>query len=156
MVLGLGAVGRWAPSVVMTGSMSPGLDTGDVILAQAHPDVDDLGVGSVVVFPDPVDRSLTVTHRIVAIDEASGYFQTKGDANDDPDSAWLDPDDVIAEGKAMVPYIGLPAVWYHRGELGRFAAFVVVLTAAIWVSRWCWLHRFDPWRPSQPGSNPAQ
>lgn len=74
-------------SFVLTPSMEPAIDAGDLILSR---DVDpsDLKVGDIVTFEASIPSGSTtrterITHRVVAIDEAGGVltFTTKGDNN---------------------------------------------------------------------------
>ncbi|KQQ94229.1 hypothetical protein ASF62_08815 [Leifsonia sp. Leaf325] len=81
------AVGLLQPLIVVSGSMSPGIRTGDLIFSVPK-SIADVGVGDVLTLQSPLTQRL-VTHRVVAItqDSADGYRVTlKGDANDEPDS----------------------------------------------------------------------
>lgn len=81
------AVGLLQPLIVVSGSMSPGIRTGDLIFSVPK-SIAQVGVGDVLTLRSPLTQRL-VTHRVVAIaqDSADGYRVTlKGDANDEPDS----------------------------------------------------------------------
>lgn len=68
---------------VLSGSMSPAIETGDAVIVQSvTPDA--VRVGDVVTFRDPEDGSRLLTHRVRAVTTgpAGAQFVTRGDAND--------------------------------------------------------------------------
>jgi signal peptidase I len=98
----------WQPLAIVSGSMSPTIRVGDVVLsAEAdHP----LRPGNVITFADPTRDGQLVTHRIVAVDD-EGAYRTRGDANASADSALVRPEDVVGQGRVLVPMVGLPTIW---------------------------------------------
>lgn len=100
-------------SVVVSGSMRPSLNVGDLVVVKAVPP-SELKVGDVIVFHNPLRKQELIVHRIVDIviaDDGKRYFNTKGDANFLTDKdRWgvLVPEDLV-EGKVVfvIPYIGL-------------------------------------------------
>ncbi|UZN04065.1 signal peptidase I [Cellulomonas sp. S1-8] len=94
-VLGVLSVGLWAagsaglvaPLVVVSGSMEPGIMTGDLLLDTPVP-VADVEVGDVLSLPNPVTGTL-VTHRVIDVaqqDDGAWHVWMQGDANDSADS----------------------------------------------------------------------
>ncbi|MFD5215175.1 signal peptidase I [Microbacterium sp. NPDC058345] len=83
---GATAAGVIQPLVVISGSMEPGIMTGDLLIAMRAP-ADDLEVGDVVSLPSELTDDL-VTHRIEAIESADDSFviTMKGDNNDFSDA----------------------------------------------------------------------
>ena len=69
----------WGLSVVMSGSMEPALNVGDLLIVHEQ---SSYNVGDVVVFQS---GTMAVVHRIVDVDQAAGTVTTKGDANNAPD-----------------------------------------------------------------------
>ncbi len=72
----------WRPLTVLSGSMTPTLRTGDVIIsAPLRPD--QARIGDVVTFSDPSRDNALVTHRIIKLRLSAGkaYVVTRGDAN---------------------------------------------------------------------------
>lgn len=74
-------------SFVLTPSMEPAIDAGDLILSR-NVDPSDLEVGDIVTFEATIPSGSTtrterITHRIIAIDDTGGVltFTTKGDNN---------------------------------------------------------------------------
>ncbi|TQL02634.1 signal peptidase I [Cellulomonas sp. SLBN-39] len=99
----------WQPLVVTSGSMGPLVRPGDVVLVQ--PDPDDVVVGSVVTFRAADDG--LVTHRVAEV-TADGYV-TRGDANPVTDSTVVHREDLVGRVRALVPWVGLPAVAVRGG-----------------------------------------
>jgi signal peptidase I len=94
---------------MLTGSMAPKINPGDVAVATPLP-VDDIAVGMVVSYHIPVDDHHVVTHRVVAVqhgNDGSVTIQTKGDANNaiDPWKATLQGDSVYRV-RAVIPDLG--------------------------------------------------
>lgn len=94
-------VAGWDPMVISSGSMSPLVGVGDVILFD--PSITDPGPGSVVAF----DRGQgPIVHRVLEV-HADGSLHTKGDANPTADSAFVESGELIGTGRLLVPFIGL-------------------------------------------------
>jgi len=115
----------WRPVVITAGSMSPSIRAGDVIL------IEDAGrqlaQGSVITFDDPVDPGQTVTHRVFEVVE--GGYVTKGDANPTPDPIQVSEDQVRGAARLVVPFVGMPVLWWKTGNhlgLGAFALMTVL------------------------------
>lgn len=99
-----------APSAVLTGSMEPCIEPGDLVIIDktAH---DSLAVGDVIQFKRD---GVTVLHRIVGItqsEKGQTAFVTKGDANNAPDSQPVSADDVIGRYLFRIPKIGYLPIW---------------------------------------------
>lgn len=101
----------YSPVIVLSGSMSPEFEAGDMILIKkAEPET--LQVGDVICF---LEEETAVTHRIIAIENEDGadYYITQGDANNTEDASPVTPQQV--QGR----YTGV----YFTG-LGDFAIFL--------------------------------
>jgi signal peptidase I len=121
------------PLTVLSGSMSPALKAGDLIVIRPVA-TEDIQVGDVIAYhPFPDDPTL-ITHRVIAErvipGQASGFL-TRGDANGATD------DPVNAEQVAGVLVYSVPKVGYasnfvntHRSELLVVVAGVLVVVAA--------------------------
>lgn len=114
-----------APMVVLTKSMEPTIEAGDLIVCEVVK-TEDVKVGDVISFFDP-DSSGTavVTHRVVEIevDEKTGAisFRTKGDNNN-------------LEDRTSVPSKNLVGIWREDGTLNRFHGLghVVLFMQSAW------------------------
>jgi len=104
-VLGLALTGH-VPVAVVSGSMRPAFDVGDLVILKRTSDV---SVGDVVAY---VAEGRLIMHRVVEV-TPGGDLVTKGDALPLPDP-WLVPRDVVV-GKAVykIPLVGYPVMYIH-------------------------------------------
>jgi signal peptidase len=114
------------PLVVMTDSMYPLIEGGDLAIYQKQ-SADQVTVGDVIVFYDEADSShnTLVTHRIVDEDEGTGY-KTKGDANNTEDNGVVAYEDVVGILKTSIPNIG-NAVLFMQTTKGMLVCIVLPL-----------------------------
>jgi signal peptidase len=94
---------------MLTGSMSPQINPGDVVLSTPL-DVQDVTEGMVISYHIPIDDHRVVTHRVVSVEhgaDGSVTVQTKGDANEavDPWKATLQGDTAY-QVRAVIPALG--------------------------------------------------
>ncbi|MFK0041991.1 signal peptidase I [Paenarthrobacter sp. NPDC090517] len=96
-------------STMLTGSMAPLINPGDVVVTTPTP-VRDIKVGDVITYHIPVEDQRVETHRITEITTTADggvAVQTKGDANNG-----IDPWIATLQGKtvdkqvATIPYVG--------------------------------------------------
>jgi signal peptidase len=98
------------PALVGSGSMEPKMYPGDVVIIAKVP-TDNIVTGDVIQFRVP--EGVTVMHRVIEIQETEGgseVFITKGDANDEPDSEPVIPDNVVGKAVMTIPKIGWASV----------------------------------------------
>jgi signal peptidase len=127
--------GRWHATPVLSGSMRPGLQPGDIVVTQRVP-ISDLHVRDVIVFHPPGESEEQTVHRIVKLRVKDGttVITTRGDANtiNDPDSTALQGDTAYRVVR-VVPLVGYPAVWLsggHHGVLAIGLGLVLLVVAA--------------------------
>jgi signal peptidase len=96
-------------TVVMSGSMSPAIAAGDVIVAEPV-SASRLQPRDVIIFTDPAGDGHTLVHRVVSR-RADGSIVTQGDANAVADSTPVPPSAVRGRMTFRVPYAGLPRYW---------------------------------------------
>ena len=89
---------------VLTGSMSPQYNPGDLIYVKEVPP-EEVKVGDPITFVMNEDLDVA-THRVVAIDAETSHFYTKGDANDIVDSP------VHFKNLIGVPQFSIPLLGY--------------------------------------------
>jgi signal peptidase len=80
-------LGLFRPVTVLSGSMRPTFDTGDLIIVTSEP-IEDLRVGQVISYQVPVDDHAVESHRVIKILRPGSnrpVVVTKGDANQAPD-----------------------------------------------------------------------
>jgi signal peptidase len=98
------------PALVGSGSMEPKMYTGDVVIIAKVP-ADNIKLGDVIQFRVP--EEVTVMHRVIEIQETESggkLFITKGDANDEPDSEPVIPENVVGKAVMTIPKIGWASV----------------------------------------------
>lgn len=127
-------------STMLTGSMSPLINPGDVVVSVPTP-VTDLKVGDIVTYHIPVEDQRIETHRITDVTHAgaSTTIQTKGDANNgaDPWTATMAEDHAFTT-VAVIPHLG-DAIRALRSPVvgkvllyGAPAVLVLLLLTSIW------------------------
>lgn len=117
------------PHVISTGSMSPAVKPGDIVLTNDAIDRAQLGQGTVITFEHPEHARFLVTHRIAGLND-DGTYQTKGDANRVADPYAVSQESIVGAGQLVVPLIGLPATWLRRGMWLEFGLFLLASTIA--------------------------
>ncbi|MCU1352469.1 MAG: fibronectin type domain protein, partial [Acidimicrobiales bacterium] len=132
---GLPAVLSWNTYIVRSGSMSPGIKTGDVVLAAPLSPDEDVTAGHVFTFVDPAKTSpfapdKVLVHRVVEEND-DGTFMTAGDANREHDSTPVPRAAFLGRGRLLVPLIGSPSLWIATGNYRSLALLVIVSVAAM-------------------------
>lgn len=89
---------------VLSDSMSPILNTGDLVLVKRHPAK--IKVGDIITFR--IKENILVTHRVIQTHMQDGkiLYITKGDANKDEDQEFIGGDRLFGLYKATIPKIG--------------------------------------------------
>lgn len=100
------------PLTVLTGSMQPVLDPGDVVVVRPA-DAESLQIGDVITFQAKSGNPELTTHRItsVLITNEGRQYVTRGDANGADDPVPVKPEQVRGTVWYSVPYVGYVAVW---------------------------------------------
>jgi hypothetical protein len=143
------AVG-WETSVVLSGSMAPGVSPGDVAVVRPVPAAE-LAVGDVLLVDDPDSPGRLRLHRLVAISDDG--LQLRGDANPTVDPQLVDPAAVHGVGVLLLPDLGLPVLWATEGRALPLAGTAAVL--ALLVALAC-AHRSPEDDDAPPSSRPGR
>jgi signal peptidase len=100
------------PLTVLTGSMQPAFDPGDVVIVKPT-DAENLQIGQVITFQAESDNPKLTTHRItgVVFTGEGRQYVTRGDANGADDPVPVKPAQVRGTVWYSVPYVGYVAVW---------------------------------------------
>lgn len=102
---------KYQAIVVATGSMSPNINKGDVVVVKRLSDneIRNLKIGDILVFNR---ENKIVVHRIYKIYSSGDeiFFKTKGDNNNAPDSYLIEIHEILGIVKLKVRYIGYPTV----------------------------------------------
>jgi len=146
--------GQWHATPVLSGSMRPGLQPGDVVVTQRVP-ISELRVRDVVVFYPPNETVHQTVHRIVKLTVKGKItsITTWGDANLVPDPAVSSlRGDTAYRMVRVVPLVGYPAIWLQNGSRGMLA---IALGATLLVAAAFTILRPDkPAKPAGP-ADPA-
>ncbi|MDO9356339.1 MAG: signal peptidase I [Solirubrobacteraceae bacterium] len=112
----------WRPYTVLTGSMRPGVQPGDVVMDRPIR-VSDMHVGDVVTFSDPTRKGVLVTHRVRAIAHKAEAteVETRGDANNASERWTIATKDRVGKVVYVIPKIG------HVATIIRNPVGIIVL-----------------------------
>ena len=92
------SVGGFLPLIVLTDSMYPVIESGDLIICRTA-EAEDVQVGDVISFFDPAGNgSSIVSHRVIEVTEYNGEvaWRTKGDNNNTEDRLLVQAEDLVA------------------------------------------------------------
>lgn len=134
---------------VRSGSMTPAVRTGDVIVARQIAPTE-ASVGEIVTFKDPAGGGELITHRVRAIETSPEgiRFVTRGDANNSFERWSVPADGRIGELAYRIPLLGFPlaAIGSTIGKL----ALIVVPSLVLLV-----LGLLRIWSPERVGARPT-
>lgn len=110
------------PMAVLTGSMVPVLNPGDMIFDK-EVSQQDIKVGDIITFRKD---TILITHRVESIEENSGEiaFKTKGDANNVCDEDLVYKDMIIGTFAFRIPYGGYISN-FAKSPIG-FVLFIII------------------------------
>ena len=119
LILVLLVSGTMSHTLIAIGSnsMKPIYERGDAII-YATTDTKKLQVGEIIAFKK---EGKIITHRIINIQkkDSSYVIQTKGDANNAPDSFQVKEDEVLGVVKYSIKYLGYPTIWFNDLYTGK-------------------------------------
>ena len=107
------SIGKKFPMIVLTDSMYPVIQSGDLIICNKV-NTSDIKEGDVISFFDPSGNGTSVvTHRVVSITDEGGSlaFKTKGDANNAEDQAAVKAEKVVGTYSFRIPKAGRVAMF---------------------------------------------
>ena len=112
-------------SYVVSGSMYPTLEVGDVILSKNLNDYSDLGVDDIITYKSEEGpmQGRYITHRITDIIYENGdisHFETKGDVSNEPDEENVNPDQI-------------KSIYIRRLEIFSFIVSIFISPLAIFI-----------------------
>ena len=111
----------WEFDAVLSGSMEPALEVGGLVVIKPA-EAQGIQMGDVISFKLPgIDTP--ICHRVIDIKEVDGdlFFQTKGDANEEPDLYLVSAQDVNGKAVFYASYVG------YLGYLAQFGRTPVAL-----------------------------
>jgi signal peptidase len=142
--------GQWHATPVLSGSMRPAMQPGDVVVTQRVA-ISDLRVRDVLVFHPPNEGDRMMVHRIVKLTVKGGTtsITTWGDANPvaDPTVSSLAGTNAYRVAR-VIPLFGYPAMWLQNGRRGLLSialGVILLIASAVTVLR-------PDKHPNPPGS----
>jgi signal peptidase len=131
--------------VVRSGSMTPAIRTGDVVVVRPIAPTE-AEVGDIVTFKDPTGSGRLLVHRVRAISQAGSEVEviTKGDANTTQERWKVAADGTIGTVAYRLPALGFAVGWIGS-PAGRIGLVILpaLLLAAMLLMR-IWRPRLDP------------
>lgn len=129
---GMPGLGEWRVLSVLTGSMEPAIRTGDMVIVSRYSNEVPQAGDIVTYWRDDQSRSL-ITHRVLQRLE-NGYLQTKGDANQESDGGWTDPNRLVGKVVFTIPFAAY-AQQLIKEPLSMVVIFAVFLVSIIYSQR---------------------
>ena len=111
--------------IVLTGSMEPTLNIGDIVFVKETTDIKEQDIVSFKV------NNAVVTHRIIEIkkEDEKTFYITKGDANSSNDTELLSIENVEGKYSFKISFLGNLILFFQKpiGIFGLFSIFAIVL-----------------------------
>lgn len=104
---------KYEPIAILSNSMSPKFNRGDIIIFEKMKELDlkKLAKGMIIVYE--LDGQ-NIAHRINAVEENSNIsYQTKGDNNDFPDMKLVKINQIKGVYVFHLKYLGFPSIWLY-------------------------------------------
>ena len=113
------SVGGIFPMIILTDSMTPEFESGDLIICK-NADAQDIKVGDIICFYDPAGNgTTTVTHRVTKITKDSNKnlaWETKGDANNTEDAQVVPAKNLVGRYETHLSGIGNIAMFMQTTQ----------------------------------------
>jgi signal peptidase len=122
------SVGGYLPMIVLTDSMYPNIQSGDLIICHTV-DPEEVEIGDTIAFFDPAGNgSSVVTHQVIDVvtEEGELKFQTKGINNNAADASLVPADNVVGEYQFRIAGAGNIAMFFQT-TTGLIVCVVVPL-----------------------------
>ncbi|MEM2840130.1 MAG: signal peptidase I [Candidatus Bathyarchaeia archaeon] len=114
--------------VVVSGSMIPTLNVGDIIFIKGVTPKE-INVGTIMVFHSPKDYDTLIVHRVVEKIDKGGvtYFKTKGDYNRYIDSWEVPESHIVGVFTGRIPYVGVIVMRLREPAGTTFIIILIVI-----------------------------
>ncbi len=116
---------------VISGSMEPAINTGDVIVIRPVAGPQEIAEGDIITFRAKEKAEMLITHRvigIVTVNKEPAAYVTKGDANETEDLSTVALSQVVGRYEFRLPYFGYLAR-FVREPLG--VILIVILPGLV-------------------------
>ena len=120
----------YKPLIVLTGSMKPNLNVGDLVFVKRVSNENELSVGDMITFVEE-ETSQTVTHRIVniVIEDGKKAFETKGDNNNSSDAALVSYERIVGKVFFKINAVG---AWIMKIYTTAGIVIFTIILLLIW------------------------
>lgn len=108
--------------VVSSGSMTPTLNVGDIVLVRPV-DLEGVSNGDIIAFSNGLN---VIIHRVVGVDSSGECLVTRGDANSDNDPLWACRGTIIGKAVFKIPYLGYPILLFIEYMGGVFETLLSI------------------------------
>ena len=146
-------------NTILSGSMTPAIKTGAMI-ATSKVTPEEVQVGDIIAFRiEGMDTP--ICHRVIEIKETEEGigFQTKGDANEEPDTWVVKPENLIGRMTFHIPYVGYLAKFIKsKIGFGLLVGLPAVIIIGLEIKNLFWPKSFRRRRPKlreKPSQFPA-
>lgn len=95
-------IGKWRVLSVLTGSMAPTIEAGDMVIVSGYGQSVP-AVGDIVTYWQDQSKTSLITHRVVQRLD-NGFLQTRGDANQEVDGGWTPPANLVGKVVITIPF----------------------------------------------------
>ncbi len=104
---------RYYALAIASGSMSPQIKKGDVVVINQKYDDKYLKKGQIIAYKY---KDVIIVHRIVKIinKEGKNYYYTKGDKNSEIDNYVVYKENILGIVNKKIPYVGFPTIWLSQ------------------------------------------
>ncbi|NLI74123.1 MAG: signal peptidase I [Euryarchaeota archaeon] len=107
---------------IRSGSMAPEIEAGDLLISVPI-EPENIEIGDKILYRS--QEGVIVCHRVINIDHASRYIETKGDANPTPDTDKIPFSSVVGKSIVSIPYLGYVVAFL--GSIYGIASVAAVL-----------------------------
>lgn len=128
----ISTIGGFVPLVVLTDSMNPTIQSGDLVIYHTA-EAEDIHKGDIIVYFDPAgDGDAVVSHRVIERISEDGKlaFRTKGDANDVADERAVPGDKLLGVYRMRIAGAG-NVVMFLQSPAGLIVCVVIPLLLLI-------------------------
>ncbi len=105
----------YEPIALLSSSMSPTIDRGDVVIFKKLNDsaLNNIPKNTILIYHM---GNQNIAHRIIYVKEENGnvFYQTKGDNNNVPDRNFVQKDQILGIYTFHIKYIGFPSIWLYE------------------------------------------
>ncbi|WBW98275.1 signal peptidase I [Oceanirhabdus sp. W0125-5] len=115
------SIGGHRMLTVLSGSMRPVLEPGDIIIIKDNTHIDE---GDIITFKS---NNLIITHRVIEVisKENEVLYKTKGDNNNVEDKILIKQDNILGEYLFRIPYLGY-LMQFFRSKLGIMIIVTII------------------------------